>query len=137
MNQREILGLETIEIPEHFMFGMIPMKHLVGEIGTGAGEVRRELYSGHPADLFDTNGQPFMTDEDLQKPSDLVFIGPFIQGDPERVVVVPPQIEPLLVSSGQDLLRPFLGQSNPQRIENLFGPRVESELTKSRSERDR
>ena len=131
MDEREIFRCEAMDISQHLMFGVIAIEDFMGQVGAGAGEMSRETGGDLLAQVPDLKWQAIMADEDFQQAPDFVLRAQFIQGNPDRVVLMSAKIDAGFVGSEQNRLRLHFRQSNPNRIEVLFRSDIESELAQT------
>ena len=129
--ERQILSLKTVDIPQHLMFRMIAIEHLVGEIRAGAGEIRRETCRDAAAQVSHLKRQPIMADKNFHQAMDFVFRAHLIQRNPDGVVLISSKIDAGFVGPDHDGFGLHLRQTNPNRIEVGFCCDLESELPQS------
>jgi hypothetical protein len=73
MDERQILGFKTVDIPQHLMFRVVAIEHLVGEIRAGAGEIRRETCRDAAALVSHLKRQPIMADKNFHQATNFVL----------------------------------------------------------------
>ncbi len=105
MDERQILDLKTVNIPQHLVLRVIAVEHLVGQVRAGAGEARGETCVDVAAQVPHLKRQPIMAGKNFHQAANFVFRAHFIQRNPNGVVFMPAKIDAGLVGPDQDGLR--------------------------------
>ena len=100
------------------MFGMVPVKHRMREIGARARERCGITHIDRGENGLKFFGRDLMTDEERQHLLDFLNRTPFIQRKPQALIVVLTEIDLLLSRPVQNGVRLRRRQWNTQRVEH-------------------
>ena len=109
MDQREVAGLQAMHVPEHLMFGVIPVEHLVSEILAGPCQRGRKAQVHRPDEAFHRERHRFCPGKDLEKRLDFRGGRQLIERNADRVILKPPEIHAAFIRARQDPVHGLIG----------------------------